>query len=162
VNKIPVIAYRPKGKGKSVYFGVLEKNTEFAYSPSYPIFWAELVKFLTEQQDVKKLNFKAGSTLLLDKPQIVKTPTQVLKDQSALVLDEGGLYQLEDRVIAVNLLNEQESNINFEASTGTKSLDYTLQPVKETRKLPWGLGLLALALILLLLEMLYVKWRGDL
>lgn len=160
VNDVPVVTIKRVGSGKVVYFGIPEES-EFRYSPSYPIFWTELVKFVTEQQDVQNLNYRTGETLLLDEEQKIKTPSRVVQ-RAALVLDEAGVYELEDRVIAVNLLNELESNVNLDKPVGTKSSDYELHPVKETKEFHWTLWLLALALIGLLFEVFFVKYRGDL
>lgn len=159
VNQIPVITVKPVGVGKLVYFGIFE-DSEFKYAPHYPIFWTELMKFVTEQQDVRNLNFKAGDTLILDKEQKIKTPSKTLK-RAALVLDEVGVYELEDRVIAVNLVDELESNINLEKSIGTKSVEYELKPVKETREFPLDIWLLVLALFFVVFEVFFVKYRGD-
>ncbi|MBW2969775.1 BatA and WFA domain-containing protein [Candidatus Woesearchaeota archaeon] len=159
VNGVPVISVKPVGSGKLVYFGISE-DSEFKYAPHYPIFWTELMKFVTEQQDVRNLNFKAGDTLILDKEQKIKTPSKTVK-RAALVLDEVGIYELEDRVIAVNLVDELESNVNLEKQVGTKSLEYELKPVKETREFPLDIWLLVFALFFILFEVFFVKYRGD-
>ncbi len=160
VNKIPLISIKSVGSGKLVFYGIPEES-DFKYSPHYPIFWTELLKFVTEQQDVKNLNFKAGETLLLNEEQTIKTPSRIVK-RAALVLDEVGIYELENKVIAVNLVDDLESNINLEKQVGTKSTDYELRPVKETREFHLELWLLALALVLLLFEVFFIKYRGDL
>lgn len=160
VGGVPVITFKPSGAGKLVYYGISE-TSDFKYSPHFPIFWTELVKFVTSQQDVKNLNYKTGETLLLDEEQTIKTPTRVLK-RAALILDEQGVYELEDRVIAVNLVDELESNINMDKKVGTKSVDYELKPVKETREFHWELMLLIIALVLVVFEVFFVKYRGDL
>ena len=159
VNEIPVMTIKPLGVGKLVYYGIPE-SSEFKYAPHYPIFWTELMKYVTEQQDVRNLNLKAGETLLLDKEQKIKTPTKTIK-RAALILDEAGIYELEDRIIAVNLVDELESNINLEKPAGTRSIDYQLKPVKEKREFNWDLLLLAIALVLLLFEVFFIKYRGD-
>ncbi len=160
VSSVPVITIKQSGAGKLVYYGIPEES-EFKYSPHYPIFWTELMKFVTEQQDVRNLNLKAGETLLLNEEQTVKTPTRSLR-RAALVLDEVGIYELEDRNIAVNLVDEMESNINLEKQVGTKSTDYELKPVKEKREYHWELLLMAIALGLLLFEVFFIRYRGDL
>ena len=78
------------------------------------------------------------------------------------MLEEAGIYTLNDRTISVNLLNEKESDINSNTSFGTKSPQFELKPVKEERTHSLEFNLLALALALLILEILFVKWRGDL
>ncbi len=159
LETVPMITIRPVGAGKIVYYGIPE-DSDFKFSPSYPIFWTELMKFVTEQQDVRNLNFKAGDTIILEGEQKIKTPSKVVK-RAALVLDEVGVYEFEDRMAAVNLVNDKESNINFDASTGTKSLEYQLRPVKEKREFPWDIWLLIIAISFLLFEVWYVKARGD-
>src|SRR3989344_1723926 len=161
VNNIPVMTIKPLGTGKVVYFGISEEN-DFKFSPHCPIFWTEFIKFVTEQQDVKNLNFKAGESLLLDEEQTLRTPHQKMVKKAALVLDEVGIYELQDRKIAVNLASDLESDINRVESVGTRSKDYELQPVRETRKFSLETALLALALFLVLFEVFFVKYRGDL
>lgn len=156
----PVITLKKQGAGKIIYYGIPE-DADFKFSPHYPIFWTELMKYVTEQQDVRNLNLKTGETLLLDREQTIKTPTRTLT-RAVLTLDEAGIYQLEDRTLAVNLVNELESNINPSQKIGVKSTDYELKPVKETRKFPWEIWLIALALFLLLFEIFFIKYRGDL
>ena len=160
VNDVPVITIKQANFGKLVYFGIPEES-EFKYSPHYPIFWTELMKYVTEQQDVRNLNLKTGETLLLNEEQMVKTPTRNIR-RAALVLDEAGIYEFEDRVVAVNLVDEAESNINLDKKVGTKSTEYELKPVKEKREFHWEVWLLALAVFLLLFEVFFVKYRGDL
>ena len=160
VNKIPAITIKRLGQGKLIYYG-LPDDSDFRYSPHYPIFWTELLKYVTEQQDVRNLNLKTGDTLLLDEEQRIKTPTRTLK-RAGLVLDETGIYELEDRNIAVNLIDEQESSINPGTQTGTKSTEYELKPVKETRQFHWDIWLLLISLFFLSFEIFFIKYRGDL
>lgn len=159
INSVPVITLKPVGAGKVLYFGVPE-SSEFRYSPHYPIFWTELMKFLTERQDVRNLNFKTGETLLLDNEQRVKTPKKSVV-RSAIVMDDVGAYELEDYIVTANLLSDLESSVNMQRDVGTKSADYKLQPVKETREFPWTIWLLAIAIVFLLFEVFFVRWRGD-
>jgi hypothetical protein len=156
----PLIAVGRKGAGKAAYYGILEKASDFPFSPGYPIFWTEFMRYLTDQQDVRNLNYRTGDTLILDSLQRIETPTKVLK-KSAIIFEEAGLYRFEDgRTIAVNLLNERESDINFNTSLGTKSTEFELQPVKEPRKFEFELPFVMIALIILFIELLYVKVRG--
>jgi hypothetical protein len=156
----PLVSVVRKGKGKLAYFGILEKSSDFPYSPGYPIFWTEFMRFLTDQQDVRNLNFKTGDTMILDSMQKIESPTKVMK-KSALILDEAGLYKFEDgRTLAVNLLNERESDINANTTMGAKSTEFELKPVKEKRQFEFELPFVMLALIILFIELIYVKARG--
>jgi len=159
VNDQPVLTSQTRGAGKVIYFGIPE-SSDFKYLPSYPIFWTELIKDSTENQDVRNLNFAAGDILLLDHEQKIKTPTGTVK-KTTLVLDETGVYELEDRIIAVNLVNDRESDINSRTQVGTRSTEYELRPVKETREFPWDYALLTIALLFVLFEVWFVRKRGD-
>jgi hypothetical protein len=156
----PLVSVSRREKGKIAYYGILEKSSDFPYSPGYPIFWTELMRFMTDQQDVKNLNFRTGDTMILDALQKIETPTKVLK-KSAIIFDEAGIYKFEDgRTIAVNLLNERESDINSNTSMGAKSTEFVLEPVKEKRKFEFEQSFVLIALIILFIELLYVKMRG--
>ncbi len=156
-----LLVVKPVGVGKSVYFGFLEQGSGFKFSPGYPIFWTELIKYLANKQDATNLNFKTGAMLVLDKAQTIKTPSMKVK-KAALILEEQGVYYLEDRAITANLLSDKESDVNAEKVVGTKSVEYELKPVKEKRALNWAHYLLIIALILSFVELWYVKMRGDL
>ena len=155
-----IIAVGKEGSGKLVYYGLLESTSDFKYSPSYPIFWTELARYLTGQLDLKSLNYLTKDTLILDGEQKVKTPVKTVK-QATIMLEQAGIYELDDRNIAVNLLSDTESNLNAEEIVGAKSTEFELKPVKETRKMEFEPILIAIAGILLLLEILYIKMRGD-
>jgi len=156
-----VISVGKQGDGKIIYFGMPEKASDFKFSPSYPIFWTELIRFATEQQEIKNLNYHTGDTLLFEGNQKVETPTTTLK-QPTVMLEEAGIYKMNDRTIAVNLLREKESDINSNVSFGTKSVQYELKPVREERKYSLEFLLTTIGLLLLIFEVLFIKWRGDL
>jgi hypothetical protein len=160
VNGKPLVSVGRKGTGKIAYYGILEKSSDFPYSPGYPIFWTEFMRFLTDQQDVRNLNYKTGDTLILDALQRIESPTKVMK-KSAIILDEAGLYKFEDgRTIAVNLVNERESDINANTTMGAKSTEFELKPVKEKRRFDFIKPFILIGLILLFVELLYIKTRG--
>jgi len=155
-----IIAVGKEGNGKLVYYGILESTSDFKYSPSYPIFWTELTRYLTGQLDLRNLNYLTKDTLILDGEQKIKTPTKTVK-QATIMLEDSGIYELEDKKIAVNLLNEKESDVNAETALGAKSTEFKLKPVKETRKFELEPILILIAGIILLFEVFYIKMRGD-
>ena len=155
-----IIAMGKKGNGKLVYYGILESKSDFKYSPSYPIFWTEMMRYLTGQLDLKNLNYHTKDTMILDSEQVIKTPIKKVK-QATLMLENTGVYELEDRKISANLLDEKESDINSMTAEGAKSTEFELKPVKETRKFEFEPLLILAAGIILLLEVLYIKMRGD-
>ena len=66
-----------------------------------------------------------------------------------------------DREIAVNLLNERESDIIPKQIVGQSSAKIELKPINEERTLDWEIPLLIAAAVMMLLELLYIKFRGD-
>jgi len=156
-----LIALAEHGSGKLVYFGFLESASEFRFAPSYPIFWTELIRYLTDKQELSNLNYDTQDTLITDAKQKIVLPTRKVEHKSALLLEYTGVYELEDRNIAVNLLNELESDLNRRASFGAKSIEYELRPVKEDRRFDFEYHLVVLGALLLILELFYIKLRGD-
>jgi len=157
-----VITYQPLGDGKTLFFGIMEKSSDFKLAPDYPVFWVKLLQFMTDQESIKNLNMKTGETLVLDTPQRITTPAGAALT-NALVLDHIGIYKLADRQIAVNLLSEAESDINPKKNVGEKSGDeITLKPVTEERKFNIEIPLLIAGIAILFIELIYVKFRGDL
>ncbi len=156
----PIIAYTTQGAGKIVYYGILEKASDFKISPNYPIFWQELLRYLIDQKDIRLLNAKIGSTLILDREETIETPEGKVKTNN-IVLENNGVYKFRDRNIAVNLLNDLESDVNPKEEAAKQVSEFELKPVTQTKKYPLEIILLTAAGILLLLEMLYMKIRGD-
>ncbi|MBN1644435.1 BatA and WFA domain-containing protein [Candidatus Woesearchaeota archaeon] len=156
-----LIALEERGAGKIVYFGFLESASDFKFSPSYPIFWTELIKYLTDKQELSNLNYKTKDTLILDSKQKIILPSRKSIKKSAHLLEEAGIYELEDRKLAVNLLDSLESDLNRKISFGAKSIDYELRPVKENRRYDFEFALIVIGAILLILELVYIKIRGD-
>jgi hypothetical protein len=72
-----------------------------------------------------------------------------------------GLYTLKDRTVAINLISEQESDVSNENKLVTEGVSQTGERFKE--KVPFELTshLIIAAIILLLLELIYIKMRGD-
>ena len=160
VENNDVLSIGKQGDGKLIYYGILEKASDFKFSPGYPIFWTELLRFAIEQQEIKNLNFATGDTLVLETEQEITTPSRTTKS-STIMLEETGMYTVGDRKIAVNLVNEKESSINTNTSFGTKSINFELKPVKEERKYALEFLLVGAGLVLLIFETIYVKLRGD-
>ncbi|MFQ5621318.1 MAG: hypothetical protein ACE5FT_05745, partial [Candidatus Nanoarchaeia archaeon] len=90
-----------------------------------------------------------------------KTPAGTIK-QNAMLFEFAGLYEFNDKTMAANLLNPDESQINpsDEAHEVTKR-NVELQSVKETREFSWEIPFALVAMALMLLELVYIKWRGD-
>ena len=161
VNGAPVISIGALGDGTLIYMGILEESSDFRLSPAYPIFWHELLKFLTSQADVHSLNSPTGRTLLLDELKNIQTPDGTVRAAS-LLLDYEGIYEFNGQKVAANLLNERESAINAGEGVGQSAREYELVPVKERREYDLEPALIIAALIILFFELAFIKLRGDL
>jgi len=164
-DKSPVITFNALGKGKAFFYGILdedkEADTSFAKSPVYFVFWKRLVDFATNTPLLKDLNYKSGSVLNFNEEQRIATPTGKITTKS-LALDNTGIYTLNDRIIAINLINDKESDVNNKGSIDEAGLSASSDKFKE--KVPFELTdyLLIAVIILLMLEFIYIKLRGDL
>ncbi|MBI4449069.1 BatA domain-containing protein, partial [Candidatus Woesearchaeota archaeon] len=157
-----IIAYKQIGSGKVIWYGIMEKHSDFRVHPNYPIFWSKLVEFLVNQESIKNLNIRTGETIILDEVRNVKTPSKIIKT-NALIADEAGIYEINGRRITANLINEKESTINPDNVIGASAgKEIELRPVKEEREMSWEIPLLVIGLVLLILEIIYIKFRGDL
>jgi hypothetical protein len=160
----PLITFSNLGNGKVLYYGLLDEDREadvfFGKSPSYFVFWKRALDFVTNTPSVKNLNFKTGNYISFPEEQNIQTPGGRITTKN-LALDNIGLYTLKDRIIAINLVNEKESDISNEQSLSSQGIAQSSDRFKE--KIPYELTdyLLVAALILLLLELAYVKGRGD-
>ena len=157
----PIIALREYGGGKVVYYGVDDAKSDFKYSPSYPIFWANLLDVVTGVKDIGNFNQRTGRVLVFPEAKWVTTPSGKIKT-SRLLLDETGFYEIDGSYYAANLLNEKESNIAEQSPTRAVNVeDYKERKVTKRKDVNFGGYLAALAFALLALELFYIKYRGD-
>ncbi len=151
----PVLAYWNVGRGKVVYFGMNEKWGDFHLQASYPIFWYRLLGWTSPAAD--ELNFKTGTILPFGTIKTIAAPHETIMT-SDLYLGDSGFYEIGDRTIAANLLDEKESDIT------TKKIDNEeLQKSYGTKveKMHFDVLFAILAIILVCIELYYLKYRGD-
>ncbi len=157
----PIIAFNQLGSGSVLYYGILDDASDFKLSPYYPIFWANVLKFLTHQEDIALLNARTGDSFILDEGEKVKTPDGEIIS-GVFIFDKIGVYSIGNRNIAANLISERESDVNLKGIEKEHVREITIQ--KSTERIPKNIEveILVLIVILLFLEMVYVKYRGDL
>lgn len=156
----PVITLHKLGSGMVMYYGFFEGEESFSVENSFPVFWRRAINLLTNRPSLRNLNVRTGTLLSFPKEENIKTPLGKIKSQ-IVKADVAGLYVLEDRTIAVNMLSDLESNINQEA----KLNKLTKETIEETeKKVPKDLTKIFLILgsIIMLFETFYMKLRGDL
>ncbi len=137
------------GEGVVVYYGILDEESDFKISPGYPIFWKNLIYSFVGKGDLNEVNLKTGFVFEVN--------------GESKILDKIGVHQFGGKTIAVNLLNEKESDVNFLDSAGSiESTKGELQPIKTKVDYNLEIYLTALILIILLSEFIYAKYRGEL
>ncbi len=159
----PLVTFSALGEGKVVYYGILDEDKTaesiFGKSPSYFVFWKRTVDYVTNTPSIKNINYKAGSYMSFSEQQTIQTPGgRITTDE--LALDNAGLYTLKDRTIAINLIDEKESDISYEAATSASGADGGERFKEKIAYELTDLFIIA-ALVLLYIELLYVKMRGD-
>jgi len=175
-DKSPMLAYWKYGTGIVIYSGIADPvgdnifdplNTkiwnDFHALPEYPLFWKQMLEWITGSLDVSEYNAKTGQYIKLAARETVKTPSENITTD-LLLLDEVGIYGLPDKEVAVNLYDEKESNlagggINVLPSE-TKEISYNTQIIRAPKY--FDIYLIMIAIILVILELYYLRWRGEL
>lgn len=160
-DKSPMIAYGEKKKGKVAYYGIMDDVSDFKTLPAYPIFWNSLINFMVSAEDIRDFNTKTGNIATINE-QKVKTPSGTLTT-SKLLMDEVGIYEYDNKKIAVNLINEKESDVSAASKTESRK-EREKQLGRESEQHDFNLEFLILlfAFLLMLTEFVYIKVRGDL
>lgn len=155
-----IVALQKLKAGRVVYYGILESESDFKLSPSYPVFWVNLIKFLADVGEVQDLNLNTGTILAFENKMEIKTPSKSLNND-ALTLDEIGVYEIGNKVYAADLNSEAESDIN--GLLKGKEFREKLKELKGEDDIKRDLSVIAIviALILLFIETIAVKLRGD-
>jgi|TARA_B100001964_G_C14242946_1_gene605981 hypothetical protein len=160
ISEIPILAVKEHFKGKIFYYGIIDEASDFRTLPAYPIFWNSLVNFMAETEDIRDFNVKTGKIVTINQ-QRVKTPSSSFRT-SRVIYDEVGIYELNDKKFAVNLLDEKESEVTKESVLKEKS--ESAEVLKEQgveKNLSLSVLILIGVFLLLCFEIFYLKRRGD-
>ena len=153
----PVIVRRPLGAGNTLYYG-LPPTASFTNNPEYPLFWKTEIDELLGRSNAQTLTRRTGEVITSQTP--VRTPSGETK-QGRILLDEVGVYTIGQRQIVANLANNQESNLQAPAPSGA-GIERILTQEERTQEQNLTTHALWALLALLLIELIYLKWRGDL
>lgn len=155
-----IVSLSRLASGRVVYYGILESESDFELSPSYPVFWVNLVKFLADVGEVYDLNLDTGTILAFETKISIQTPSRTVTSD-VVTLDEIGVYTIGDNVYAANLNSEAESDIN--GLLKGKEFREKLQTLKGEDEIKRDLSIfvIILALLFLFIETVAVKLRGD-
>ncbi len=161
LDNSPVIVDAKKELGEVVYYGIMGKYSWFYSDPFYPVFWNNLINYLMKTEDIRDYNYKGGRIAVLNEQEI-KTPSARITTNK-LLLDEVGIYEFDDKKVAVNLANEKESEISRENIELKNELEkFSAEKVEDVDNIELEVPLLVAALIILFIEFIYIKRRGDL
>ncbi|MBU4139302.1 MAG: VWA domain-containing protein, partial [Euryarchaeota archaeon] len=156
----PMLAYWKYGKGIVIYSGFADPagdnildplNTmlwnSFHALPEYPLFWKQMLEWITGSLDASEYNAKTGQYVNLPARETVKTPSESITTDK-LLLDEVGVYRLPGKDVAVNLYDEKESNLAGGGITTQlseiKEIPYTTQIVRVPKNLDIYLIIIAI------------------
>ena len=161
LDSSPMLTQMKKDNGQVIYYGLMDKYSSFYSDTFYPLFWNNMINYLMKTEDINDYNHKGGRMLVI-KEQEVETPFAKVTTNK-LFLDEAGIYKFDKREVAVNLLNEKESDINAENIELEDEIGkFSVEKVKDVEDLDLEVPLLIAALVLLIIEFIYIKFRGDL
>ena len=154
----PFMAVGEIGAGNVIYYGYFDDAADFKYTHRYPVFWREAVYYAADRVRMGELNYQTGETVDVAAEATVETPTGT-QDGPQISLDRIGYYDLSDRVIAANLLTPAESAV----VPNPISVDRADGPTAEIdRPVDMTPLLVILAVMLAILEVGYLRYRGDL
>ncbi len=155
----PVLILKEKDNGQIFYYGIYDDESDFKTLPTYPIFWNALVNFLVKSEDINDFNLKTGKIIPITE-QSVKTPSGNV-NTAALVVDEVGIYEFNNKKYAANLLDEKESDVSSGKDFEKENSKFVVTVDKKEKELFLSVLLLILVLLLLAFEIFYLKRRGD-
>ncbi|MEM3126535.1 MAG: BatA and WFA domain-containing protein [Candidatus Woesearchaeota archaeon] len=158
VNNNSIIALGKLGDGRIMYFGILEEESDFKFSPSYPVFWNKVMDFIIDRPRIDDLNKRTGDILAFEEEQIIKTPIKTAKTKN-IALEIQGIYEFRGRKVAANLFDIKESDLNSPIKTARS--DRLLDVFQVEDKYDLSIALLWTALGFLFIELIYMKLRGE-
>jgi hypothetical protein len=150
----PAIVYQRYGQGSVLYYGIIDDENSFKLSTQYPLFWISALDLMLGRQSIKDVNLQIGDMIY---GETIKTPSGIRKKIFTLA-DETGVYETTERKIAVNLINPVESNVNSPIKIEAENSFEKKFTKQNISLLPL---FVILAVLLLLLEIIIMKRRGD-
>jgi hypothetical protein len=157
----PLIATARRDGGRLLYYGYIEERSSFKFNYQYPVFWKRAVFFLADRGTLPELNHETGETVRFESEDI-EGPDGTLAGPT-VDLRRGGFYESESRRESAALLDERESTVSVE-SLDEREAEVGNVTRTEQRTVPRRLTefAAAAALLLVLVEIAYIRRRGDL
>lgn len=110
----PLVCLKNINNGTVTYVGFSDIAgndawNNFATTPTYPVFWIKLLRYVWGVGDISETNVNTGRYQAFDQAVRIKTPAETISS-NFVYYDECGLYELNQKTIAVNLYDAGESN----------------------------------------------------
>ncbi|MCQ1536980.1 hypothetical protein FTO70_15135 [Methanosarcina sp. KYL-1] len=170
-NDVPVMSYWQVGEGTVFYLGLNDELGDGAWNnfhnlPEYPMFWIKLIEWLGGTGDISEYNLETGTLTSLSKTEEIQTPSKTLTG-NRILFDEAGVYAISGKKIAVNLYDDRESDTTVDASELIQRAVANDEPRlvradSYTAKKEITNYLIGVLFLLMLLEILIVRGRGEL
>ena len=165
----PMLSYRRQGEGTVVYLGLNDVTGDDAWSgfaamPQFPIFWKQMLNWLGGT-DSSEHNVRTGTVIRMPSTQTITNPDGTTLTSSNLWVDQAGLYHIGPQVIAANLYDAHESDLNefsLDASTVTSRYIERPEVVRMDVKKDITPYLIWVVLGLIILELIIIKRRREL
>ena len=152
-NSSVVLASTVSGEGIFImenglfYYGIIDEMSGFKDQINYPLFWDDIINSLLGKENLANFNYRTGDIVVLG--------------NSSKILDKTGIIDIGNKEVAVNLVNSHESDIYRDSAT-LSSEDYKTDYEKLNLEVNLDQVLIILATIMLFIELIYIKRRGDL
>ncbi len=165
----PMLSYRRQGEGTVVYLGLNDVTGDDAWSgfaamPQFPIIWKQMLDWLGGT-DSSEHNVRTGTVIRMPSTQTITYPDGSTLTSSSLWVDQAGLYHLGPQVIAANLYDARESDVNeisLDASDITSRYIERPEVIREDVKKDFTSYLIWVVLGLIILELIIIKRRREL
>ncbi|HWR25178.1 MAG TPA: BatA domain-containing protein [Methanosarcina sp.] len=110
----PVVSTWEINNGTVTYVGLSnsvenEAWNNFPTIPTYPVFWAKLLKYIWGIEDISETNVNTGRYQAFEQNVKIKAPLETT-NAKFVYYDECGLYNLNQKTVASNLYDSSESN----------------------------------------------------
>ena len=158
-NGVPVISYWRLGGGTVVYLGLSNERSDFYLRPEYPIFWYEMIGWMTNVPDASESNRRTGEIVRLGETTLVDAAGERVSTD-VLLLDRVGIYRFQGRTVAANMYDPVESNL-LDAKTlnlGSFTSGKTTEKVIKKDLSPW---MVLIAAVLIILELVILRRRRE-
>ncbi|MHC1574859.1 MAG: DUF7408 domain-containing protein [Candidatus Methanogasteraceae archaeon] len=159
-----MLAYQQSGAGVVLYSGFGEGDSrwnDFHTRVDYPIFWRQVVDWMSGVLGINEYNVKTGRMYPLGGEQDVGTPSEAIIHTDNLLFDDCGYYQIGKMDIAANLYDPMESDLSVSMmSEEARTLEPNLVKAEVEKEL-WSY-LILLVMFLAGFELYYLRARGEL